>query len=138
MASDINLIMLTGRLVKDVEIKAIGQSQLVTGSIAFNKTVKNGDEWKDVPNFIEFKNWIKSDKQVEFYKTNFTKGTKILLNGELLQEQWEKDGQKHSKMVINVIRIDFMGKGQSNNNSNSDNKVPSYNGNSGFPEDVPF
>lgn len=139
MAADINQVMLTGRLVRDVEIKAIGQAQLVTGSIAVNRTIKSDDGWKDIPNFIEFKNWIKSDKQVEFYRNNFKKGTKVVLNGELLQEQWEKDGQKHSKLTVNVNKIEFMGKNQNAMSNTSDSeKVPQYNGNLGFPEDIPF
>lgn len=141
MSADINFICITGRLVKDVEIKEFGQTNLVSGTIASNRLEKRGEEWSEVPNFVDFKTWIKSPKQVEFYKSVFTKGSKVLVNGDLRMESWEKDGQKHSKLLINATKIESMGNGKKESASTvqgGTEKVANYNQDSGFPEDIPF
>lgn len=127
MSADVNFVCLSGRLTKDVEIKQIGQSNLVSGTIASNRTEKKDGEYKDVGNFIDFKTWVKSEKQVEFYRSAFTKGAKVLVNGALRQESWEKDGQKFSKIIVDVNRIEPMGasKGGASNDA------------SPFPSDFP-
>lgn len=141
MSADINFICITGRLVKDIEIKEIGQTNLVSGTIASNRLEKKGEEWAEVPNFVDFKTWVKSPKQVEFYKSVFTKGSKLIVNGDLRMESWEKDGQKHSKLLINATKIESMGiskKESSPTGQCGNEKVANYNQDSGFPEDIPF
>lgn len=138
MSVDINSVCLTGRLVKDIEVKSIGQSNLVSGTIASNRIEKNGEEWAEIPNFIDFKTWVKSPKQLEFYKKIFTKGVKVVLNGELRMESWEKDGHRNSKIIINVQKIDGMSNGKGNETVQKKDEVANYSQDSGFPEDIPF
>lgn len=138
MSVDINSVCLTGRLVKDIEVKSVGQSNLVSGTIASNRIEKKGEEWAEIPNFIDFKTWVKSPKQLEFYKTTFTKGVKVVLNGELRMESWEKDGHRNSKIIINVQKIDSMSNGKGNATEQKKDEVANYSQDSGFPEDIPF
>lgn len=138
MSVDINSVCLTGRLVKDIEVKEIGQSNLVSGTIASNKGEKKGEEWVETPNFIDFKTWVKSPKQLEFYKKIFTKGVKVVLNGELRMESWETDGHRNSKLLINVQKIDSMSSGKGNTTEQNKDEVTNYSQDSGFPEDIPF
>ena len=44
MSADVNYDVKTGRLVKDVDVKAINNSFLLTGCIATNRSFKKGDE----------------------------------------------------------------------------------------------
>ena len=41
-----------------------------------------------------------------------SKGTQIFLTGKLKTEQWEKDGQKHSKVVMMIEDFQFLGSKQ--------------------------
>lgn len=41
-----------------------------------------------------------------------SKGTQIFLAGKLKTEQWEKDGQKHSKVVMMIEDFQFLGSKQ--------------------------
>lgn len=109
MSADVNLVSISGRLTKDVEIKPVGQAFVLSGSVASNRSVKKDGQYTDVASYFEIKNWLKSEKQVDFFKSNFKKGTKILVVGSLEQESWEKEGQKHARVVINADRIDLMG-----------------------------
>lgn len=109
MSTDVNFVCLSGRLTKDVEFKAIGQSTLIIGSIAVNRSEKKDGEWKDVASFFNFKTWSKTEKQIEFYKSVFVKGAKVLINGSLSMESWEKDGQKQSRIIIDVSKIEPIG-----------------------------
>ncbi len=109
MSADVNFVCLSGRLTKDVDFKPIGQSTLITGSIAVNRSEKKDGGWKDVASFFNFKTWSKTEKQIEFYKNTFVKGAKILVNGSLVMESWEKDGQKQSRIIIDVSKIEPIG-----------------------------
>ena len=46
-----------------------------------------------------------------------TKGSKVAIDGKLRWSQWEKDGQKRSKVEIIVDSLDFMS--QRNNNQSA-------------------
>ena len=43
-----------------------------------------------------------------------TKGSKVAIDGKLRWSQWEKDGQKRSKVEIIVDSLDFMSQRNSN------------------------
>ena len=36
------------------------------------------------------------------------KGSKVFISGSLEQDSWEKDGVKHTKVVINADTVDFL------------------------------
>ena len=109
MSADVNLVSISGRLTKDVEIKPVGQAFVLSCSFASNRSVKKEGQYTDIASFFDGKMWLKSEKQVAFFTENFKKGTKILVVGGVEQESWEKEGQKHSRVVINADRIDLMG-----------------------------
>lgn len=134
--TDFNKLFMSGRLVKDIDSRDVGNSTVISGTVASNRSVKKGEQWEEVATFIDFKLWSKSPKQVEFYKGSLKKGAKVTLEGMLIQETWEKDGQKHSKLLIQTDKVDVSG-----NNGSSQSKgdnVPQYDASSGVPEDIPF
>ena len=134
--ADINNVTLTGRITRDCEFKEVGNATLVTGSIASNRSVKKGDKWENEASFFEFKVWCRSEGQVKFYRSILSKGSAITMTGSLVQERWEKDGKKNSRVVI--MATDVVGGGtRGSSESSSSGGVPSG-GNSDFPEDIPF
>lgn len=93
--TDVNTIVMSGRLVKDAEQKALN---FATFTIAVNRSYKTkSGEVKDEASFIDCE-LNGRDKLVPYLK----KGVKISLNGELRQNRWEKDGKKYSSLVVRV------------------------------------
>lgn len=141
MSADVNYDVKTGRLVKDVEAKSFDKSFLISGCIAVNRSYKKGDQYIEEASFFNFKTWVKSDKQKDFYLKHLKKGTQVTIDGEMVQERWEKDGQKQSMYVLYANRIiPAWGVSDSGSSSNSsgNSDVPSYSDNEGFPEDILF
>lgn len=98
--ADLNTVTVTGRLTKDPELKATTTGKkVVSATIAVNG-YKDGDV-----SFIDITAW---EKTAELIANNFSRGSRMLLQGSLQQRQWEKDGQKHSKIEINVRDIVFI------------------------------
>lgn len=99
-----NCVQLIGNLVRDVEIKETASYYMLKGSIAVNNRVKDGDEWRDVPYYFDFTWFGNRAKACAQY---LTKGKKIGLVGNLVQDKWECDGKNHSKISITVDSVDF-------------------------------
>jgi len=139
MSADINHNVYTGRMVKDVEAKAINNSYLVMGSFACNRSYKKGEDWIEEASYFNFKVWVKNEKQKDFYTNHLKKGTQISIDGMMVQERWEKDGQKQSAYVLYADKIiPAWGAKESGSNSNSGSSIPSFNSSEGFPEDIPY
>ena len=132
MATDINSVTIVGRLTKDAELKYTNSGSAVTsGSIAVNRSKKNGDNWEEEANFFEFSLWGRRGESLNQY---LTKGTRIAVSGELRQDRWEQDGQKRSKVTINANNIQLLGSPQdgsnnSQNNNSGNNNQRNSNGN---------
>lgn len=107
MATDINKWTGTGRLTRDAELKYLQSGTPVLNfSIASNYSVKEGDSWKESANFFDCVLWGKIGESLNQY---LTKGKDVTISGELRQQRWEKDGQNHSKVVINVENLKMHG-----------------------------
>ena len=133
--TDVSYDVKTGRLTKDAEFKSIGNSFLMSGAIAVNRSFKKGEEWVEEASFFNFKMWLKSQKQVDYYSKQLKKGAQVTIDGDIIQEKWEKDGKKQSAYVLMVNRIiPAFGGGE----SSSDNSVPPAVDDDGFPTDIKF
>jgi single-strand DNA-binding protein len=75
----------------------------------------------------------------EFLSKYFHKGSEILIQGKMVTEEWEKDGEKKSRTICVVENVNFCGK--------SDGAKPNsqVTGNDGFmnipqgiDEELPF
>lgn len=106
----INHVMITGNLTRDPELRATpaGMSVLCIG-VAVNDRRKNPqtDEWEDRPNYIECTMLGNRAEKVYPY---LSKGMKVAIEGKLRWSQWEKDGQKRSKLEVTIDNIEFMSK----------------------------
>lgn len=94
----INNVILTGNLTRDPELRSTASGTAVLQfSIAVNDRVKEGNEWKDRPNFFDCTMF---GTRAESLSRLLSKGSKIAVQGKLHWSQWEKDGQKRSKVEI--------------------------------------
>lgn len=108
MASDLNRVVLIGRLTKDPELKSVGSgSTLCKFSIANNRTYTTGGERREEVNFFNCTVW---GKQAEILSQYARKGKQLAIEGRLQQRTWEgQDGKKMSAVDIVVENFQFLG-----------------------------
>jgi single-strand DNA-binding protein len=104
---ELNKVMVIGRLTRDAEVRYVTSGVAVANfDIAVNrryKDTKTGENTDEVC-YLTVKAWRKLAEFVEQY---LGKGKGVFVEGRLQQENWEKDGQKRSKIVILADRITF-------------------------------
>jgi single-strand DNA-binding protein len=107
MAS-LNRVFLMGNLTRDPEVRytpskeAVGDLQL-----AVNRRYKGKDgQDHDEVCYVGVVVW---GRQAETCRDYLHKGSPILVEGSLQLDQWEKDGQKQSRLRVRAIRVQFLG-----------------------------
>lgn len=95
--TDINSIVLVGRLTSEPKLESVGTSSKCTFSIANNRSYKKGEEWKNEASFFEVVTWGTFADRIS---SKLVKGELIVISGRLQQDRWEKDGQKQSRIYI--------------------------------------
>lgn len=109
-----NVVVVSGNLVRDPELKNVGESKVVSFSVAVNTVRGSGDNRREDTSYVDCEAW---GRQAEVIAQYMKKGDPILVNGELRQDRWEDtDGNKRSKIKVNVSRFDFMSKGKNASN----------------------
>jgi len=104
---DINSVVLVGRLTRDSVLKyTAGGMAIAAFSIAVNRSVKSGNEWKDEASFFDVAFFGKGAEAVNRY---LTKGQQVGVEGELRQDRWEQDGQARSKVIVNASNVRLLG-----------------------------
>jgi len=101
--TDINSVVIVGRLVKNAEYRTIGQTTQAKFSLAVNKSRKEDGEWKDEVSYIDVQAW---GGLAENTQGRLTQGTKAVVSGSLKQERWEQMGEKRSKLIVVADQID--------------------------------
>ena len=124
--ADINSVVIVGRLTRDAERR--GATGPLSFSIASSRRVKHGEEWSDEASFFEVTYWHKSLDQY------LIKGKQIAVSGALVQEHWEKDGEKRSKVIILADNVQLLGGGQSASSPAPSSVPPGF---PGGPDDAP-
>ena len=118
----INKVLLTGNLTRDAELKSLPSgTDVLEFGIAVNERRKNNQtgEWEDCPNFFDCSLFGKRADGLSRY---MVKGRKVALEGKLQWRQWEKDGEKRSKVSIVVSEVDLMDNGKNVQNENVQNE----------------
>ncbi|MDH7483257.1 MAG: single-stranded DNA-binding protein [Spirochaetales bacterium] len=96
--SDINVVVLVGRLTRDSELKYTPSGlPICRFSLAVNRSRKQDEQWVDEPHFFDVEFYGKSAEGLARY---LLKGRQVAVQGELRQDRWEKDGQQRSKIVV--------------------------------------
>ena len=107
--SDINHVVLVGRLTRDAELKYTASGQAVCKfSIAVNRRKKSGDQWEDEPNFFDIVVWGRQGESLHQY---LVKGKMVGIDGELRQDRWQQEGQNRSKVEIIANYVQLLGGG---------------------------
>jgi single-strand DNA-binding protein len=122
MATDLNQVVLIGRLTRDLGSDERSFGYLPSGmaranvSIAVNRSRKNGDQWVDEVSYFDVTIWGKTAENLKPY---LTKGKQIAVEGYLKQDRWDdkNTGQKMSKVVIVANTVQLLG-GRSDGSSN--------------------
>lgn len=115
----INKVFISGNLTRDCELRATkGGSQVLTFGVAVNDRRRNpqSGEWEDVPNFIDC---VVFGKRADALQRFLTKGMKVAIEGKLRWSQWEKDGQKRSKIEVIVDEVEFLSGSKAQNQPQS-------------------
>ena len=131
MASDINRVIIVGRLTRDAELKyTSGGMAIADISLACNRSRKQGDQWVEEANFFDVSLFGRRAESLVQY---LGKGTQIAVEGQLRQDRWEQDGMKRSKVSIVATDIQLlggrsdrgqMGDGNSYQNNNMGTQAP--------------
>jgi single-strand DNA-binding protein len=104
--SDLNHVVLIGRLTRDAELKYTAGGQAVCKfAIAVNRRKKNGDQWMDEANYFDVVLW---GRQAEVLNQYLVKGKLVGIEGELRQDRWEQDGQNRSRVEIVATNIQLL------------------------------
>ena len=103
----INKVVISGNLTRDPELRqtAGGMSILAFGVAVNDRRRNQQGEWTDYANFIDCTVFGARAESLSRY---LTKGTKVVIEGKLRWSQWERDGQKRSKIEVIVDDLDFM------------------------------
>ena len=98
-----NKVILMGRLTKDPEVRYTnGGKTIGSFSIAVDRRFKSEGQPE-----ADFFTCVTFGKQAEFVEKYLKKGTKILLGGQIQNNNYEKDGVKHYNTQIVVDEIEF-------------------------------
>ena len=103
----INRVVISGNLTRDPELRLTAGGTNVLGfGVAVNDRRRNPNgEWEDYPNYIDCTMFGARAQGIAPY---LSKGTKVCIEGKLRWSQWERDGQKRSKLEVIVDEIEFM------------------------------
>lgn len=128
--SDINKVVLVGRLTRDCEMKQIPNTTICNFSIAVNRKIKQGENWVDEPSFFDLVLFGNLGPALQSY---LVRGQQVAVEGALKQDRWEaQDGQKRSKVVVIVNNVQLVGGrpqqggqgGYQNNQQNAQQTAP--------------
>ena len=144
--NNLNRVIINGNLTTDCKLE-YGKSGTAYGGfcIAVNRSVKEGENWREVPSFFEVKAF---GKLFESQHPYLTKGANVTVEGSLIQERWKtKEGKNQSKIVIQSDTL-YLGpkKKEGGNGAPKFESIPSSNSepenqmpkSDEFQEDFPF
>lgn len=144
--TDINTVVLVGNLTRDIEVR-YSNSGVAIGrvSIAINRSRKNGEQWVEETSYFDVTILGKTAENLRPY---LLRGKQIAVQGSLVQDRWEKDGQKFSKVYILADSVQLCGGGSrgsangasgsyqqnrpQNNSGYNNNQQQNYGQNQGF------
>ena len=110
-ASNINVVVITGNLTRDPELRHTGGGTAVCDlRVAVNSSRKNGQtgQWEDKANYFDVAVWGAQGENCANY---LAKGRPVAIEGRLDWSEWEaKDGSgKRQKVQIVAKSVQFLG-----------------------------
>lgn len=106
-----NIVVLCGNLTRDPEVRQIPSGMSVADlGLAVNENYKNkSGELVETTVWVDVVVWGKTAENCGQY---LRKGSPVLVEGRLQLDQWEKDGEKRSKLRVRADRVHFLGSGR--------------------------
>jgi single-strand DNA-binding protein len=110
-ASNVNVVVITGNLTRDPELRHLGSGTAVCKlRVAVNSRRKDGQtgEWVDKPNYFDVTVWGAQGENCANY---LSKGRPVAVEGRLDWREWEaKDGGgKRQTVEIIANSVQFLG-----------------------------
>src|SRR5919198_402902 len=109
-ASNINVVVITGNLTRDPELRnTTGGTPVCSMRVACNTRRKNNatGEWEDKPNYFDVTVW---GQQGENCATYLQKGRPVAVHGRLEWREWDaQDGSKRQAVEIIADSVQFLG-----------------------------
>ena len=107
MAS-LNKVLLIGNLTKDPELRKTPGGMAVSDlRLAVNRRFKTATgENRDETCFLNVTVW---GRQAETCAEYLNKGSPVLVEGRLKYDEWEREGQKQSRVSVVAERVQFLG-----------------------------
>jgi single-strand DNA-binding protein len=109
-ASNINVVVITGNLTRDPELRHTGGGTAVCDlRVAVNSSRKDGStgQWVDKPNYFDVAVWGAQGENCANY---LSKGRPVAIEGRLDWREWEaKDGSKRQAVQIIAKSVQFLG-----------------------------
>lgn len=90
-------VIVLGNLTKDAESRMAGENEVCSYSVAVNG-------FRDTVEYFDCEQW-KPGGVLPY----LTRGTTVLCEGEIQTQSWEKDGQKRSKKILKVFKLQLAG-----------------------------
>jgi single-strand DNA-binding protein len=135
MSRDMNSVVIVGRLTRDPEFKTTQSGkELLKFSIANNR--KSGE--RDETSYFDVSLWGKFAAVMKDY---LERGKQVIVQGRLVQNRWEQDGQTRSKVEIVADNLQLIGGNAGGGQGGQ--RAPQQGGNSGGlnepdVENIPF
>jgi len=86
-----------GNLTKDAESRMAGESEVAKFSVAVNG-------YKDSVEYFDCEMW-KPGGVLQY----LVRGTQVLFEGEIQTQSWEKDGERKSRKIVKVMKVQLCG-----------------------------
>lgn len=152
MASDLNAVVIVGRLTRDAELKYSASGTAISRfSIANTQSRKKGDQWVEEGHFFDA---ILFGRRADALQRYLVKGKQVAVQGSLQQNRWQdkQTGQNRSRVEIMVNDIQLIGSsggggGYAGPSSEGESSAPPANqsdyhsgssDDSSFDDDIPF
>lgn len=144
-----NKVFLSGYLIRDPEIRYTPSGKAVANTaVAVNRRTKNAETGYYDSDIFRLVAW---EKTAEFCGRYLTKGSKVLVEGQLRTSSYEKNGEKRYSTEIWIDNIEFAdsarrngdssgGRSDYKNNSqdNANGVEDEFSGESVSDDDMPF
>jgi single-strand DNA-binding protein len=106
--ANLNHVFLAGNLTKDPEVRYAPSGDAVGDlRLAVNRTYKSRDgQQREETCFVGVTVW---GRQAETCAEYLSKGSPVLVEGRLKYDEWEKEGQKNSRLTVVANRVQFLG-----------------------------
>jgi single-strand DNA-binding protein len=107
--NDTNLVVLTGRLGTNPELRYVGQNGAPVAEfrLATGRTVGSGEEAREETSCITIKCW---NRLAEIVGEYLATGRRVLVTGRIQEERWQdrESGQNRARLVVVAERIEFL------------------------------